>query len=460
VKRSTEQMRLDALKIWRAGLDAVRSDKLVADAIQVDRNYLIVGGKHFNLEAIRKIVVVGAGKAGAGMATSVENVLGTRLMEEKKLVGWVNVPENCVRKLKRIRLFGTRPAIVNEPTQRGVIGSNKILKLVEKLTPNDLCLCLLSGGGSALMPAPAEGITLEDKQQVTRFLSAAGANIEQLNTVRKQLSRIKGGGLARARTAGTLISLIISDVLGDPLDVIASGPTTSDKTTPESALDILEIFDAQSAGISKDVFRFLRKKCVESTQKRYFYHRSEPMPLNLVIGNNATAVEAAGTVARQLGYSCETQCASGPEGMAEDVGTRLADLALKLRDNSGPDCIVSGGEPVVKLVAPDKRGLGGRNQQLTLAALKRLQNNATGIAILSAGTDGEDGPTNAAGAICNERVINAATARGMSPEDYLARNDAYHFFEPLEALIKTGPTNTNVCDVRVVVVNRIQSPRS
>ena len=194
------------------------------------------------------------------MADAVEKTLGPRLMAEKQLTGWVNVPADCVRPLQRIHLHAARPAGVNEPTPEGVAGAEQILRLVESLGPDDLCLCLISGGGSALMPAPVEGISLADKLAVTRHLSAAGANIEQLNTVRKQLSRLKGGGLLRACRAGRLVSLIISDVLGDPLDIIASGPTVPDSSTPQEALDVLDRFGAREAGISPDRIRILENK--------------------------------------------------------------------------------------------------------------------------------------------------------------------------------------------------------
>ena len=214
-------------------------------------------------------------------------------------------------------MHAARPAGVNEPTPEGVAGAEEILRLVESLGPDDLCLCLISGGGSALMPAPVEGITLADKLAVTRHLSAAGANIEQLNTVRKQLSRIKGGGLLRACRAGRLVSLIISDVLGDPLDMIASGPTVPDSSTPQAALEVLERFTPRAAGISPAVFEYLQAR------SRPLRPAAKPSPggcrlrradagvtiANLVIGNNATAVDAAGKEAERLGYSVATESA-------------------------------------------------------------------------------------------------------------------------------------------------------
>lgn len=481
--RPADQLRRDALRIWQAAVDAVRSDRLVHRALRVEGTWLRVGDERLDLRAIRRIAVVGAGKAGAGMAAAVEEVLGPRLLEQKQVVGWVNVPEDCVRRLQRIRLHPARPPGVNEPTEAGAAGAMEILRIVGSLGPDDLCLCLISGGGSALLPAPAEGITLADKLAVTRHLSAAGANIEQLNAVRKQLSRIKGGGLARACRAGRLVTLVISDVLGDPLEVIASGPTVPDTSTPEAALAILRQFHAHEAGISPRVFDYLEAKkrpqegqhdspCGfgESQGSRQTENRSHPLGphevahpppaalTNLIIGNNATAVDAAGREAERLGYSPALVSARCSEGPAEQLGRHLAEMAVRMRIAPGPDCLVSGGEPVVRLVDEAQRGLGGRNQQLVLAAAEQLWDDGSeGICLLSGGTDGEDGPTDAAGALLDADVLRAARQRGLRPDDYLARNDAYHFFEPLDGLIKTGPTHTNVCDLRVVVVARVEA---
>ncbi len=357
------------------------------------------------------------------------------------------MPADCVRPLTRIRLHAARPAGVNEPIAAGAAGATEILRLVESLAADDFCLCLLSGGGSALLPAPVEAITLDDKLAVTRHLSAAGANIQQLNTVRKQLSRIKGGGLARACRAGRLVSLIISDVPGDPLDLIASGPTVADRSTPEDALAVLEQFSARESGIPAAVFEWLQRA-------RQSSRRATPpacQVTNLVIGNNATAVDAAGAEAERRGYSHAMICARQSEGPAEEVGCHLAAMARHMRDQRGPDCLISGGEPVVRLVDASRRGLGGRNQQLALAALETFwEDGAGGVAFLSGGTDGEDGPTDAAGAFFDSEIVRAAREQGLSPREFLARNDAYRFFAPLGALLKTGPTHTNVGDLRVV----------
>ncbi len=452
--RSAEQLRRDALRIWRAAVDAVRSERLVADTIGVEGARLRIGDESFDLAAIDRIAVVGAGKAGAGMAAAVEEALGPTLLREKRVTGWVNVPADCVRAPSAIHLHPAGPPASTSPPPPASKVPAESWRSSNRSAPDDLCLCLISGGGSALLPAPVEAITLDDKLALTRHLSAAGANIEQLNAVRKQLSRIKGGGLARACRARWMATLIISDVLGDPLDVIASGPTVPDSSTPAQALEVLRAFAAREAGISPRVFEYLESRIAArpaAAPAMRVVHR--------VIGNNAVAVDAAGLEAVRLGYSPALHSAQASEGPAEEMGIHLAEMARSMRGQRGPDCLVSGGEPVVKLVPAAERGLGGRNQQLVLAALTRLEpQGAEGIVVLSGGTDGEDGPTDAAGAWLDASVLTAARQRGLDPAAFLGRNDAYRFFEPLGVLIRTGPTHTNVCDVRVVLVDRVETP--
>jgi hydroxypyruvate reductase len=381
-------------------------------------------------------------------------------MEQKQLVGQLNVPADCVRTLRRIRLHAARAPGVNEPTEQGVAGTERILGLVQAAHPDDVCFCLLSGGGSALLPAPIEGVSLQDKLQVTRLLSSAGANIQQLNTVRKQLSRVKGGRLAQACRAGQMFVLIISDVLGDPLDVIASGPTSPDSSTAADALQVLRHFAPDGQGVPNAVLRRLEAQARGGPAGRM---PSPTQVVHQVIGNNALAVDAAGQEAERRGYAHAMQASRTLEGPAESVGQQLAEMALHMQNQPGPDCLISGGEPTVELVAPELRGKGGRNQQLVLAALQQVLARAPGvepamalqhIALLSGGTDGEDGPTDAAGAWIDADVARAMSQRGMDPATYLRRNDAYTFFDPLGALLRTGPTHTNVCDVRVITVSR------
>jgi glycerate-2-kinase len=270
--------------------------------------------------------------------------------------------------------------------------------------------------------------------------------------VRKQLSQIKGGGLARRIRAGATRTLIISDVIGDPLDVIASGPTVADPGTPASALAILKRFDPAGTSVPPAVYTALKQAATSNKE-------SAPLPENLrnyVIGNNAVALAAAAQRASERGYGVQS-LGSGNQGDANDEGRMLAELCATLRDKptetAQPICVLSGGEPVVCLTRTGTPGKGGRNQQLALAAAVRLwEDGMPGLAILSGGTDGEDGPTDAAGACADARVIAQARRLGLAPGSFLERNDAYHFFEQSGGLIRTGPTQTNVMDLRVALV--------
>jgi hydroxypyruvate reductase len=440
----------DARTIWQAGVDAVGSERLIARAIQRRGDRLTICDRSFRIPDLGRIAIVGAGKAGAGMAGAVEGILGTDVVD-RQVIGWVNVPADCVSPLRKVILHAARPAGVNEPTAEGVVGAEQILKIVSSLTSRDLCIVLISGGGSALLPAPVPGLTLADKQAVTRYLMNSGATIGELNTVRKQLSRIKGGDLARACRAGKTMTLIISDVVGDPLDVIASGPMVDDTSTPAAALAVLHKFSASPPSVPEAVFTVL-----ESAAK--VNARPTPIPAsveNHVIGSNAVALAAAAKRAAELGYRVES-LGSSNQGDADSEGKNLADQCLALRPRtpaSAATCLLSGGEPIVKLNPANRPRLGGRNQQLALAALTQLWDDGMqGIAILSGGTDGEDGPTDAAGACANTRVIGRARELKIEPQPYLEINDAYHFFEQAGGLVKTGPTHTNVMDLRVALV--------
>ena len=433
-------LRGDAMRIWRAGVDAVRSGTLIRETVRVHGNRLELASSRFDLDSIGRIAVVGAGKAGAGMAVALEEALGDDLLAAKQVQGWVNVPADCLRATRRIHLHPARPAGVNEPTTEGVEGTRRILEIVGDLGPDDLCIALISGGGSALMPAPAEGVSLDDKLAVTRLLSEAGADIGQLNTVRKHLSAIKGGGLARACGADHMVALVISDVLGDPLDLIASGPTVEDRSTPDEALDVVRRFGVETAIPAVAAHLALRP--------RPRYRPPSTTVTNVVIGNLRRAAAAARSEAVRLGYDACAEVAIVSEGTSEEVGARLAGLALSMRSDRGLYCLISGGEPTVEVAAD--HGKGGRNQQLVLAALPIL-GDGRDLVLLSGGTDGEDGPTDAAGAVADAAVIEAMRAHDLDPAAYLTRNDAYPFFDALGALIRTGPTHTNVCDLRVVL---------
>lgn len=445
--RDESTLRSDALAIWQAGVDAVRSDRLVEQALHCDGITLRLADVEIPLDKVRHIEVVGAGKAGTGMAAGVERALGPATLASKWVTGWVNVPADCVKQLETVHTHAARPAGVNEPTPEGVTGAQEILRRVAALQENDVCIAVISGGASALLPAPAKGVSLDEKLAITRHLSAAGANIAELNTVRKQLSCIKGGGLLRACRAGWLLTLVISDVLGDPLDLIGSGPTVPDSSTLEQALAIMRRFDCTTR--FPQTMLTLRQRALDDKHAAPTC-RAE----TVIVGNNATAVDAAGVEAERRGYSMAMESARELEGPAEDIGRHLARMALQMRDSKGPDCLIFGGEPTVQLAPAAERGRGGRNQQLALAAIDVLADDPRGIALLSGGTDGEDGPTDAAGAVVTPSLVAAAKERSLDWRNYLKRNDAYSFFDSLNGLIKTGPTHTNVCDLRVVVVDQ------
>ena len=439
-------LRDDAFEIWKAGVAAVDSEALIRQHVQRDGNSLSIGPHHIDLASTRKIAVVGAGKAAAGMAVALEQVLGADCLTAHEVVGWVNVPDNCLLPTSTIHLHAARPAGVNEPRPEGVEGAAEMLKLVAGLGEQDLCIALFSGGGSALLPAPRPGLTLEDKIEVTRHLSAAGANIVELNTVRQHMSRIKGGGLLHACRAGRLLTLILSDVLGDPLDLIASGPTVPAQTSASDAVEILQRYGAADAGVDPRVLEVLAAPRAEQLTSACLAHE-------VILGNNATAVEAAAQQARALGYHPHSEAATRVEGPAEEVGRTLAAQLMTPATTRSHDCWISGGEPTVQLAPPDVRGRGGRNQQLVLAALESLA-DAADVALLSAGTDGEDGPTDAAGAVVDADVVAECRRQDLDVADALARNDAYTFFAATGGLLITGPTQTNVCDLRVAVRRR------
>ena len=462
-ERPEEQLRADALAIWRAGVEAVASDRLTREAIYVDTNGIEIEDLQWVPQHDSRVCVVGAGKAGAGMALGLEAAFGAEQLARYHVSGWINVPDDCITPTAAIHLHAARTSRVNLPTEAGVQGSREILHEVAKLRSQDLCICLISGGGSALLPAPREGVSLADKQNVTEQLAERGANIIELNTVRKALSCIKGGGLASACNAGTLITLVISDVPGDPIASIASGPTWYTPDQEAQAISVLRKFELADA--FPHLMRVLEKSPskAEPTTKLQLEHR--------IIGNNALAVDAAGMEAERRGYSHAMTSSRIPEQDVRQLGPHLARLARRMHDEAGPDCLISGGEPTVKLPATGG-GEGGRNQQLVLefwngmreiaATANRQDSHAaaqshdylSGVCMLSGGTDGEDGPTDAAGAFVDRAIAAEAQVRQLDPDPFRQACDAYPFWKQLGSLIVTGPTHTNVCDLRVIVVGR------
>ena len=417
------------------------------------RRLSVIADRDYDLDDFERVLVVGAGKAGAAMSRTVESILGPKLLREKRVEGIVNVPHDAVTDLEAIRLHAARFDHANEPTNAGVIGARAIGDLVDGAGRRDLMLVLVSGGGSALLPAPPKDIDLAAKLETTRLLAAAGASIEELNTVRKHVSTLKGGQLAKRFRGRALVSLVISDVIGNPLDAIASGPTVPDPTTFDDALEVMRRYRLMKR-VPGSVTRRLRAGSsgkIDETPKRLRSAIS-----TCVVGDNRLALDVAAKHARRLGYrvlDLGAYIAGDTMATAEVTAGIVRSIRNDARPIAPPVAILIGGETTVTL-GPDP-GRGGRNQEFVLALLHHLgERDLRDVTVLSGGTDGEDGPTDAAGAVGDLRLMRAARRRRLDPRAFLARHDAYTFFDDLGGLIKTGWTETNVMDLRVILVDR------
>lgn len=466
--RQPSRLSADARAIFERGVAAVQPAALIARHVAIAAGELRVGPARLALETIERVVVVGAGKASGAMAAALVARLQPVLQPAQQLVGWVNVPDDCRDEAGPVRLHRSRPAGSNLPTERVLDGTREIVGLVESLGPKDLCFCLISGGGSALLALPVEGISLENKRATSALLSSRGASIQQLNRVRRQLSQVKGGGLIARRRAGEFVSLILSDVLGDPLELIASGPTVADPAnTPASALAALEELGIDLTELPAGVQRHLRGAELSGATSQPLPGVVARPPVNLLVGNLTAAVEAAAEEARSRGYEVVTELQVLPSVTAEEEGERLAAWLVDRRPGERPVCLVSGGEPTVRLCP--QPGLGGRNQQLVLAGLKamlgeeqrsQISDSLPDFCLLSAGTDGEDGNTTAAGATVDGEFIRRCRKLRLDPTPYLQANDAYRFFLEQGGLVSTGPTGTNVGDLRILLLeNRANATR-
>ncbi len=451
----------DAIAIWLAGVEAVRADRVVEQQTNWDGRWLTIADQVFDLKNAEQLIVVGAGKATAGMLSGLCAALQRSPKRLPRMVGWINVPQGSELPSgplgKSVTVCLARPQGRNEPTETAVDGTREILNYVDRAGRNDCVLALISGGGSALLCSPIDGVLLAEKVELTRALSAAGANIEQLNSVRRCLSNVKGGGMARACNARNLITCIISDVLGDPLDLIASGPTILQPSPdPAQAIAVLEQLLPNQFQSIRDVLG--RQLSVRSDARRALRNPNLKLA-TILLANNASAVDAAGQKAVELGYRYWMKSERKSEGDAILLGRHFAQQLNSTLDQTQIDCIISGGEPTVVLPPEATRGLGGRNQQLTLALLDWFEQHGgwptnAKLAFVSGGTDGEDGPTDAAGAYVDQDVFAQMKSLQLDPGDYLSRCDAYRFFEKTAGLLQTGPTGTNVCDLRVGLVGR------
>ncbi len=436
-------LRKHALAIFRAALAAADPVRAVLDHVKREDETLVAGRFRYNLAGFENIYVVGAGKAGAAMARAMERLLGRRIQ-----CGLVNVKYGHLAKLKRIELNECGHPV---PDAAGCRGAERIAQIARSATRRDLVICLISGGASALMPMPAPPITLEEKQAVTKLLLASGAGIHEMNTVRKHISAIKGGQLARMAHPATVLVLLLSDVIGDAPDVIGSGPAAPDPSTFIQAQAVLEkyrILERVPAAVRDRIEGGARGEIPETPKAGDpAFRRTQ----NLIVGNNRRAVNAAAAKARELGLR-PLVLSTSIEGETRDVARMHVAIAREAlasgRPIRPPACLISGGETTVTLRG---NGLGGRNQEFVLAAAIDLA-GMDRVVVLSGNTDGTDGPTDAAGAIADGSTLSRAQDLGLDAARRLADNDSYHFFEALGDLLKTGPTNTNVMDVRLISI--------
>jgi hydroxypyruvate reductase len=443
MEKTLEILRSDAVKIFTAGLKSASPQMAVAKYCHREGEIISIAGQAYDLTKISNLFVVGAGKASATMARAIEDIFGDKISD-----GIVVVKYGHTDTLKKIRQIEAGHPV---PDENGLRGATEILNLVRSAESNDLVLFLISGGGSALTPLPAQGLSLEDKQETSRILLGCGATIHEINAVRKHLSLIKGGRLAEATYPAQIVSLIISDVVGDDLDVIASGPTVPDNSSFSDCFTIFDkygIIDEIPLRVRNCIQAGMEGKIDESPKAAArFFEKAH----NVIIASNADAVETAKAKAEKLGYNAlllSTMLQGETREVAQVHGAIAREILRSGNPVPRPACILSGGETTVTLRGD---GLGGRNQEFALAVANLLPADHP-VVFLSAGTDGSDGPTDAAGAISDCNTASRSKAAGLDPQTYLERNDAYHFFEKLGDLLKTGPTRTNVMDLHILLL--------
>jgi len=434
----------DARSIFNAGLESADPRRCISNALTLRSSHLLVGDIDYDLDTVSQLIVLGAGKATPAMAAAVEEILGSRISS-----GLINTKYDHSIPLDYIDTIECGHPV---PDESGIEGTRRQLALLEGLDEHALVIGLFSGGGSALLPAPASGISIAEKQQTTRLLLGSGATIAEINAIRKHLSAIKGGQLSRAAYPARLLGLMLSDVIGDSLDTIASGPTYPDTTSYSDCLDLVDRY-----ALRRDLPIAVRERLeagargeIDETPKAD--DPSFARVQNRIVGNNSLAIDAAAARARDLGYNVLT-LTSRLQGEASTIGTALASIAQEIRHAARPiappACVITGGETTVTLRG---EGKGGRNQELALAAGLALD-GWKDITFLSAGTDGTDGPTDAAGAIVDGSTIQRGNALNLSANAYLQNNDSYHYFQALGDLLITGATGTNVMDLQIALIS-------
>ena len=440
---SVMELRAHAREIFFAGLKAADPLNAIKKNIRVSNDHLQVADRSYALAQVHNLFIAGCGKAAARMALAIEELLGDKIS-----AGVVIVKDGYALPLKKIRVIEAGHPI---PDEAGLSGARQVMDLARGAGKNDLVLFLISGGGSALFPGPADGLTLAEKQRTTQLLLQSGATIREVNAVRKHISKLKGGRFAKLVAPANLVSLILSDVVGDALEAIASGPTVADSTTFADCLEILQRYGLEEK-IPHGVLDLLQRGAqgaIDETLKPSdaVFEKVQ----NVIIGGNRMALEGAVRHARALGYHTRV-LSNSIEGESREVARSHAALVEEIaRSNQRhrhATCVVSGGETTVTVHGD---GLGGRNQEFALAAAIDIDGQ-DGVVILSAGTDGTDGLTDAAGGIVDGSTMQRGRAKGLDATAFLARNDSHHFLKATDDLLTTGPTFTNVMDLQVMLV--------
>jgi len=429
--------------IFRAGVKAVDPERAVRRYVRCKGNQFSVGDRSYALDRFKRILLIGAGKGTAPMAKAVEDVLGDRLTSGRIIVKYGHgVP------LKKTHIMEAGHPI---PDEAGLRATEGLLNQIRECTEEDLIICAFSGGGSALLPAPPPAIKLDQKKESTRLLLECGATINEINAIRKHLSRSKGGWLAKIAYPATLVSLILSDVIGDRLDVIASGPTVPDESTYSDCINILEKYSLMNSLPISVVEHFQQGAAGILPETPKVGDAAFSKVQNLIVGNNRESLLAAKEQAISFGYNTMI-LSSQIEGEAREVAQVFAAVGKEICQANlpipPPACLLAGGETTVTIQG---RGKGGRNQELALAFAIAID-GWDRVSLLSAGTDGTDGPTDAAGAIVSGLTCRKARQVNLDPDAFLVANNSNSFFESLGDLLKTGPTRTNVMDIICMLV--------
>ena len=431
-----------AEKIFLSGVEHVLPDRLIRNQLKVIDNTLYISDLRLSLVDFKHIFVIGAGKASALMAKEIEYILGDKITK-----GHIVVKYGHACELKIIKIT---EAAHPTPDMNGILATNEILKIANQAKKNDLVICLISGGASSLLVDLPEELTLEDLINTNLLLLKSGADIKEINAVRKHLSKLKGGQLAKATYPAKLVSLILSDVIGDPIDIIASGPTSPDLSTFEDAMFILDKYSLLK-DIPLSITNYLQKGMINLVPETPKVEDSIfSNTTNLIIGSNKIALEAAKIKAVELGFNTFI-LTSELNGDLITVADYILDSANKIRVDSHilkPVCLLFGGEPTIKVTG---KGLGGRNQHLALYCATKLI-ELENITILCAGTDGNDGPTDAAGAVVDNHTISWALLNNIVSQNYLDDTNSYNFFKQTGEHVITGATMTNVMDIIVVII--------